>query len=80
MKKVTVSGALRSDTQEWDGANLRINEQGPSPSLADNDSIVDGETVIGEALDDPLSGEHRLTQHSSHAEVGGAGDVVALAL
>ena len=58
---------------------LRINEQGPAPGLADNDGIVDGEAVIGQALDDPLPDLHSLTQHCCHAELAGAWDVMALA-
>ena len=68
----------QSATHKW--AYLRVNEQGPPPSLANDDGIVNGEAVVGEALDDPLPGLYRLAQHGCHGEVAGAGDVVALAL
>ena len=74
------SKVAQGATQRCPCVYLGINEQRPAPSLADDDGIVNGEAVIREALDDPLAGLHRLAQHGCHGEVGGAGDVMALAL
>ena len=71
---------LKTNRHQWQCAYLRVNEQRPAAGLADNDGIVDGEAVVGQALDDPLPDLHGLPKHSCHAEVCGAGDVVPLTL
>lgn len=37
---------------------LRVNQQRPAPSFANNDGIVNREAVIGQALNDPFPNEH----------------------
>ena len=59
---------------------LRVNEQRPAAGLADDDGVVNGEAVVGQALDDPLPDLHGFPKHSCHAEVCRAGDVVPLTL
>ncbi len=61
-------------------AYLWIDEQRPAAGLADNDGIVDGAAVVGQALNDPVPDLHRLPQHCCHAELSGARDVVPLTL
>ena len=59
--------------------HLGVNEQWPSPRLADYNGIVNGETVIGQAVNDPAPDLDGLPQNIDHLKVTGAGDLVGLA-
>ena len=44
------------------GLALGIDAQGPAPALVDDDPVLDGEGVVGQAADGPAPDLHRLTQ------------------
>ena len=59
--------------------HLGVNKQWPPPRLADYDGIVNGETIIGQAVNDPAPDLDWLPENIDHLEVAGAGDLVGLA-
>lgn len=55
-------------------SHLWVNHQWPSPCFADDNGIINAKAVIGQAIQQPASDGHRLTQYSNELEVLTAGD------
>ena len=54
--------------------NLRINHERPATRVAHHDGVVDGEGVVGQAVDDPCADHHGVAQHGVEGEVARGGD------